>query len=150
MKALSMTQPYATAVVRSYFANGRPVKGVETRSWSTSLRGEIAIHAAKGFPGWARDFAKTEYLLGRLPEKLPLMAIVGTVEIVRMDPTQNIEQTISALERLYGDYSWGRFGWSFDNARELPEPIPCKGALGLWSVPLDVEARIRQQIERAA
>jgi hypothetical protein len=41
-KALTLTEPYASLVARG-------VKRIETRSWSTSYRGPIAIHAAAGF-----------------------------------------------------------------------------------------------------
>src|SRR6476620_4962366 len=41
MKALTLTQPWATLI-----ASG--AKRVETRSWGTSYRGPVAIHAAKG------------------------------------------------------------------------------------------------------
>lgn len=47
MKALSLTQPWASLV-----AIGE--KQIETRSWSTIYRGTLAIHAAKGFPTDAR------------------------------------------------------------------------------------------------
>src|SRR5690348_441422 len=43
MKAITLTQPWATLV-----AVGE--KRIETRSWSTSYRGLLAIHAAKGWP----------------------------------------------------------------------------------------------------
>lgn len=42
MKALTLTQPYATLV-----AIGS--KHIETRSWATSYRGPLAIHAAAGY-----------------------------------------------------------------------------------------------------
>ena len=42
MKALTLTQPYATLI-----AIGE--KRIETRSWKTSYRGKLALHAAKGF-----------------------------------------------------------------------------------------------------
>lgn len=41
MKALTLTQPYATLVAIG-------AKKIETRSWKTSYRGKLAIHAAKG------------------------------------------------------------------------------------------------------
>lgn len=44
MKALSLTQPWATLVAIG-------AKKIETRSWSTSYRGPVAIHASKGYPG---------------------------------------------------------------------------------------------------
>lgn len=39
---------------------------------------------------------------------------------------------IMGNERAFGDYSAGRFAWLLANVRALPEPIPAKGALGLW------------------
>ena len=41
MKALPVTQPYATLVALG-------AKHIETRSWSTRYRGPLAIHAGKG------------------------------------------------------------------------------------------------------
>ena len=41
MKAISLTQPWATLVAIG-------AKQIETRSWGTPYRGELAIHAAKG------------------------------------------------------------------------------------------------------
>lgn len=135
MKALSLTQPWATAIILG-------VKQVETRSWSTNYRGLIAIHAAKGFPGWAKDFANAEYTLGRLPCIYPLGAIIGLAKIQDVRGTYELKFTLSAIERIYGDYSDGRFGWVLSDVIALPEPIACKGALGLWTVPDDVLAKL--------
>ena len=43
MKAISLWQPWASAVARRAKFN-------ETRHWATSYRGTLAIHAAKRFP----------------------------------------------------------------------------------------------------
>lgn len=139
MKALSLTQPWATAVILG-------VKKVETRSWSTKYRGVIAIHASKGFPRWAKDFAMTEHTLGRLPERLPLGGIIGLARIVDIGRTEFVKFGISAIERLYGDYSDGRYGWILTDVIALPEPIPCKGALSLWEVPREIEQRINSGV----
>lgn len=49
MKTISLTQPFATLVSLG-------VKKIETRSWATSYRGPLAIHAAKGYgKGGMRD-----------------------------------------------------------------------------------------------
>jgi hypothetical protein len=126
MKALSMTQPWATAIFRLN-------KQIETRSWKTDYRGQIAIHAAKGFPKYAKEFAQTERALGRIPARLSLGAIIGFVTIVDMKRTEDIVQEISALERLYGDYSVGRWAWMLTEFISI-EPIFYKGHLGLWKV----------------
>ena len=38
----------------------------------------------------------------------------------------------SAQEEAFGDYSAGRYAWILDHVQRLVEPIPAKGALGLW------------------
>ncbi len=48
MKTLTLTQPWAQLIAIG-------AKRIETRSWGTKYRGPIAIHAAKGFPKWARE-----------------------------------------------------------------------------------------------
>jgi activating signal cointegrator 1 len=128
MKALSLIQPWATGIMAGN-------KKIETRSWKTDYRGRIAIHASKGFPKWAREFAETEAALGRIPSRLPFSQIVGFATITDMRRTEEIGPQITALERLYGDYSPGRWGWLLEDIIPLELPIPCKGALGLWEVP---------------
>ena len=134
MKALSLTQPWATAIFRLN-------KQIETRAWKTDFRGMIAIHAAKGFPKYAREFAETELALGRIPRRLPFGAIIGFVTIFDILKTEDIVQSISAIERLYGDYSYGRYAWKMSTVISI-EPIPCKGHLGLWNIPQDIEEKI--------
>lgn len=133
MKALTLTQPWASLV-----ACGR--KRIETRGWSTSYRGPLAIHAAKGYPRWAREFAEEERAFARVPEQLPLGAIVATCRLARvfqvgaddaMVPA-DVLALLSLQETLYGDYSAGRFGWVLADVVALAEPIPARGSLGLW------------------
>ncbi len=41
----------------------------------------------------------------------------------------------AAREQAFGDYSANRFAWKLTDVKRVPHPFPCKGALGLWSVP---------------
>lgn len=125
MKALTLTQPWATLV-----ATGR--KRVETRSWRTHYRGPLAIHAAKGFPAAAREFASAERTLERLPARVPLGAIVATCRIVDCRPAVEVALKVTALERLYGDYEPGRWAWILEDIKALPEPVWVRGKLSLW------------------
>lgn len=59
MKALSLTQPWASLVAIG-------AKRIETRSWSTSYRGLVAIHASKRFPDEACLFAIQDLVTGPL------------------------------------------------------------------------------------
>ena len=131
MKALSLTQPWASLVALGH-------KQVETRSWRTAYRGRLAIHAAEGFPASARLVAEQERALGRLPGRLCLGAIVAVATVTDCQRTEEVAATLSGLERHLGDYTWGRFAWRLSDIVALPEPVGCKGALGLWAVPSEV------------
>lgn len=128
MKAISLWQPWASAIALG-------LKRIETRSWSTSYRGPLAIHAAKRWQSDQREFAAAEAALDRLPNRLPLGAIVATAELVDVKRSEELETEVSAVERLYGDYSPGRFGWVLDNIKPLDEPVPFKGSQGFFFVP---------------
>ena len=127
MKALSMTQPWAQAMFLD-------LKHYETRSWSTTYRGILLIHAAKGMPKYAIDFAQTERALGRGNTRIARGAIIGKVELINIYRTEEIAPRLSGLERLYGDYSYGRFAWEVTNPILFKEPIPYRGALRLFEV----------------
>lgn len=60
---------------------------------------------------------------------------MAVCRLVDVRPSSELELTISAVERIYGNYSPGRFGWILEDVRALPEPIPCKGAQGFFDVP---------------
>jgi len=136
MKALSLTQPWATLIAIS-------AKKIETRSWSTSYRGPLAIHAAKGFPKYAKEFAHEppiSILLG-MDYEYPRGLIIATCALVGCRPTESFTRgadmaeaayDLTKQEEAFGDYSPGRFAWILEDVKQLPEPIPAKGALGLW------------------
>jgi len=143
MKALSLTQPWASLVAMS-------AKQVETRSWTTAHRGRIAIHAAKGFPRSAKDLCEEAPFNLFTPDwkTLPLGAIVGVATIVDVIKSEKWRSFFAVRsgwenEKAFGDYSDARYGWYFRDIKLLPEPIPCKGALGLWKVPAEIKAQIK-------
>lgn len=97
----------------------------------------------------------------RYPKFLPLGAIVAVAELIRIVPTEHFVWTDGPLlrefptptaqylagprERAFGDFTPGRYGWVLSDVQALTEPIPCRGAQGLWRVPEDVVERIREQ-----
>ena len=138
MKALTVKQPWATLVAIG-------AKRIETRSWATRYRGLIAIHAAKGFPTRAREFAlgtarsDLEPVAGQLGVDvlselvLPRGAIVATAWLVEVVSTDDPDFDPQATgESQYGNYGSGRYAWYFTDVLALPEPVPARGALGLW------------------
>lgn len=142
MKALSLTQPWATAIAIG-------IKQWETRSWAANYRGEVAIHASKGWSLADRTFAQIEYEEGRLKEpcgNLPRGCVIAVATLTACRMTEEVVKEIGEVEEIYGDYSDGRYAFKLENVRPLKVPVICKGALGFWSVDADLERRIREQL----
>ena len=136
MKALSLTQPWATLV-----ALGE--KQIETRSWPTRFRGPVAIHAAKAFPGWARrqcwmaPFSTVLVKHSLTPDDLPLGKIICMAEVNICMRTDQVREawclyTGAEHEADFGDYSDGRFAFLLGDIQPLALPIPARGMLGFW------------------
>ena len=45
----------------------------------------------------------------------------------------------------HAPWASGPYCWEVDRVTELPEPVACKGAQGLWPLPPEVLARVRMQ-----
>lgn len=149
MKALSLTQPWATLVAIG-------AKCIETRSWNTNYRGPLAIHAAKRWTPAVVDLAFKEPFKSvlnnagyKLFSQLPRGVIVATCELVSVHEIRyatnkffgwewdgpdgtKFSFPLTEQEKWFGDYTPGRYAWLLHNVARLPEPIPACGALGLW------------------
>ena len=131
--ALSLIQPWATLVVIG-------AKRIETRSWSTSRRGWLGIHASKGFPDECKALCDREPFRRRLQawgykswRDLPTGALVGAGELVDVQTAPNPLLAPKGSDELaFGDHSPGRKLWKFDHAAQLLTPAPMRGAMGIW------------------
>jgi activating signal cointegrator 1 len=145
MKTLSLSQPWATLVVLG-------IKRLETRSWQTSYRGPLVIHASKKLPGAAHALCRREPVLSLLRNagidsslSLPLGAVVGVVELLDcvrveemdLDALPATELAPARLELALGDFSPGRWVWRLGESIRLGKPIPSSGQLGVFELPLD-------------
>lgn len=145
MRAVTFQDPYALAALT--------VKDVDNRKTGIPeklLGKRIAIHAGAAF-----DKGDKWGLHGRLRaagldfDRCVLGAIIGTVKLlgwVRPDGTgastpAHYPECLKAL-----DSPWRAPGakclWTLRDPIILAEPIPCKGALGFWTVPPEIEVRI--------
>lgn len=154
MKAISLWQPWASCIAFG-------AKRIETRSWKTSYRGPLAIHAGKRkvkseweliesldfFQAVFWDPTGQCYPIG---DNLPFGALVAVVDLVDCIPTTVLKKERRTVELRrqpgapkmafwsdfdLGDYRDGRYGWIFENLRPLEEPIPYRGEQGLFEVP---------------
>lgn len=135
MKAITLWQPWATLMIMG-------AKTIETRSWATSHRGPLIIHASKRwtdeeefyfyrapFNSVLRSYGITE------PKDLPFGAALGTVWVLAMTRTEQLRKTIPFEEKAFGNYEPGRWGWVTDVSKleRFDAPVPIKGAQGLWN-----------------
>jgi hypothetical protein len=137
LKALTLTQPWASLMALQ-------AKRIETRSWYTGYRGELVIHAAKGFPKWAKETCEEPEFVrglgGLTAAQLPVsvgVCVVRLVACIRTTDMYKVETVLghkpSVDELAFGDYSEGRFAWLTEFVRPLANVGPVRGELGLWS-----------------
>jgi hypothetical protein len=139
MKCLTIRQPWATLV-----ALGE--KQFETRSWQTSYRGELAIHAGKRVDKAACRREPYQSALARhgfTADNLPCGTIIAVSRLAgccEVTPQQAQSGWPGGNEYMFGDYTAGRYAWKLEEAVPLAHPIPAKGRLGFWEYPvLEIE-----------
>ncbi len=132
VKVLSIKEPHASLLLTPY-------KTIETRSWATSYRGEIYLHASKSAPSRRKEAAMWDRILnlyrrhGLTPGNAAgtIYAKATLVDCVEMTP-----ENVAALDQDEidaGYYSPGRYMWILKDVTPLPEPIQAKGHLGIWN-----------------
>ena len=122
MKALSIRQPWAWLIVNGY-------KDIENRTWSTSYRGRIYIHASKTFdPSWLDDPIASQYAEAKGSVRTEAFgAIIGEVTIV--------DCCAGHPSKWYR----GPYGFVLKNPVAYKSPIPYKGQLGLFNIALPTQ-----------
>ena len=149
MKAISlwqsMAKPSLAPSVRpwaSLWCSKRKVH--ETRHWRCSHRGWLLVHAGKRFE---KEFELDDPLRLILDDEfgrhwamdLPTGALIGMVNVVDCLPTQTLCRDAAASDddRECGDFAPARFAWKRDEFRLFDQPIPYRGAQGIFNVPDD-------------
>ena len=118
MKALSIRQPWAYLIVTGH-------KDVENRTWKTSLKGRIAIHAGKNFDREGYEWVKSSFpfIPLPLPEEFERGGIIGEATIT------------GCVDALDSPWFFGPHGFTVENGKVV-DFIPCKGKLGFFEVGL--------------
>lgn len=159
MRAISLWQPYATAMAVLRVGTARRVKRFETRGWEPSrdMIGErIAICASKAERPRDPDGNVVDLreiwmrLVHRRPDvhahfaaagfndwcDLPRGAVVCHGVLAEVTPTAALlmrgKDTIDELEEAFGNYAPGRFGWRLDDVVTLAKPVPIVGRQGIF------------------
>jgi hypothetical protein len=132
-KALTIQQPHAWEMTDRG-------KRLENRTWFTSYRGELWIHAGK-----SRERAD------RFPDGVDLVfgAVVAHADLFDCQEAQFVEKhaVIDGFDQE--EFREGRVCLMLMELVKLPESVPCRGAQGIFNLPPDVEAECRRQLDMA-
>lgn len=78
-------------------------------------------------------------------EQVTEEAQVATVVETEMPAETRLLPPPGTIEHALGDYRPGRYAWILEDVHALTQPVPCRGAQGLW----DVDAQTRLDIAGA-
>ena len=132
IKVLSIIEPWATLI-----KEGK--KRIETRSWKTSYRGELYLHAS------SKHIDKKNPDLPSLLNLIPNISMgygniickCKLVDCVYMDQEFLDRIQKDKQEFLCGEYNLGRYAWILEDVEILEKPIPAKGHLNIWNYDAD-------------
>lgn len=126
MIALSIKQPWASLIAR-----GR--KTIETRTWSTTYRGQLLIcSGASPDVAALRRFGVTP---AEWEDKCPPGVALAIVTLLDVTPMRPEDEAAACCSRYPGAFAW-RFG---PIVSKLAHPFPVRGQLGLFKVDLPKE-----------
>lgn len=162
MRALTIRQPWLHAIAAG-------TKRVENRTWRPPrlvIGTVIALHAGKSYDREAEFPYGTEPPGRAAADSLPKGAVVAVARLLNChhayycehicpEPDDwNPESDLPCTEHdgACNNFCspWAQEGqqhWLLDDVHVLPEPIPSKGMLGLWRLPVDVEQAVREQLK---
>lgn len=133
MKVLSLTEPCATLIKEKK-------KLVETRSWKTSYRGELYIHASstKIPKEWKEDKEFMELVKDNPLNFGNIICKCILVDCVKMtkEYVENMKKN-NYQEYICGKYEEGRYAWILENIEPLDSPIKAKGHLSIWNYDIE-------------
>ena len=134
MKCISIKQPWASFICPQEWMykmcnSCHLPKDVENRSWSTTYRGLLLIHASQTYDLTApiKIGAVTDY---------PRGAIIGMVELYHI-----------GLEAQSPWHNHGYYGWYLKDSFTFAKPIPWKVEIGLFDVP-GFTGQLFQKVEK--
>lgn len=146
MRGLTLHRPWDWAMAHG----GKNIENRPWKAWRSSIGERIALHAGKVYSDTGAGFIDGVLGLGRAPLESASRAgvIVATTRVagwVHCGGHWHGVPSEVAKAALASPWFMGPYGWIVSDTFALPDPVPCQGALGLWKLPLDVEAAVVRQ-----
>lgn len=144
MKALTLQAPWGWAITTAG-------KNIENRTWPPRVPPGtlIAIHAGKTLDDGARHHPAMRHAMQAVEGETDPWLIPGVIGVATVFGAHAAGAACTPACATWGmpqddearTWHWQILGWP------LATPVPCRGALGLWTLPEDVEAAVRRQLD---
>lgn len=145
MRALTVRQPWAWAIMHG----GKDVEN-RSRNIAGSYRGPVAITAGLAFdPDGQCEVARLTETTGPWPyDGFDFGAVLGVVILGDVHRSFDCWELDSPKRTRCSPWAIDDSPWHLilANPRPLPKPIPVKGRLGLWTLPVDVAAQVEEAL----
>lgn len=125
MKALTIRQPWAQLIACG-------AKNIENRDWPTRYRGRIAIHSSAALHG--SDVRAACDTMRRFIPRFSSRIFTAEAKTYPLGAIIAIAYLSDCVQSCDSPWFFGPYGFVLENVRKLANPIPCKGALGLWNI----------------
>jgi hypothetical protein len=161
LRAMTVKQPWAHMIAHCG-------KTTENRTWATSYRGELAIHAGaysgwdknaesspvafEAWRRWAANWTTPGLLVAPLTrgDAYSHFKFGAVIAVAELAGCHRDEETALYRSGMAPCSPWsvgGAWHWELRDVRPLADPVPCKGKLGLWRLPEDTAKAVRAQLE---
>ncbi|RJQ74212.1 ASCH domain-containing protein [Pseudonocardiaceae bacterium YIM PH 21723] len=117
-RALSIRRPWANLIMAGH-------KKIENRSWATTHRGELLVHAGQAWESAGATLAAELAITNPAITKDCPSGYLGTIRLTDVHPA-------AGCCTPWGQQEPGTFHWVLTDPRPFDRPIPGKGRLGLY------------------
>ena len=146
MRALTLTQPWAGLVAAGIkLIENRPRKIISSAHFGS----RIAIHASREIDREAYDD------IYRIDPRTDIRMVSADAPWPRLSHITNAVIAVATVVRVVEDprelgeharWYFGPIGYVLSDVRALVAPVPCRGRIGLWTMPAAVELAVCAQI----
>ncbi len=140
LKCLSVRPPWSGLIMYGG-------KTHENREWPCRVRGQIAIHASsKPGPGDLVDALDLYKSISGKEMSSEVERVWWGHIICAPGAILGVVDIVGCVTESDSPWFFGKYGFELANPRPLRRPIPCRGHLGFWDVPEDIEQRIVSEL----
>lgn len=122
MKCLTIKEPWASLIINGY-------KKYEFRTWKTSYRGKILIHAGKTFDKNYKEIFSSYNLDYGNGEIIGEATIIDCVKVTK-ELTKKLKQEDSLV---YANDQTDKYAFFLSNIKKYDKRTSCNGSLSLWN-----------------